>query len=103
MRRKQAVTRLSGPWLVRVCYGSSIIWKGGNVFNALYPAAADLQPGLETAKRALETSGAHYVLMTGSGAAVYGAYNSDAQAIKAAEQLRQTFPGAFVACAATLS
>ena len=70
--------------------------------NALYPAAAELQPGLETAKRALETSGAHYVLMTGSGAAVYGAYNSDAQAIKAAEQLRQTFPGAFVAFAHTV-
>ena len=71
--------------------------------NALYPAAESLSPELANVKRAVEASGALYTLMTGSGAVVYGAYSSGAQAAEAARILRGEFPGAFVACAATLS
>ncbi len=71
--------------------------------NALYPAALRLQPGLETAKRAVEESGALYSLMTGSGAVVYGVFATSRQALDAAEQLRNDYPGAYAACVMTLS
>ena len=71
--------------------------------NALYPAAVSMQPLLETAKRAVETSGALYTLMTGSGSVIYGAYASDGDALRAAEALRTRFPGAYVSVTRTLS
>ena len=69
----------------------------------LYPASVKLEPKLDIIKRALEASGALYVQMTGSGAVVYGAYESDAKARLAAGELTSAFPGAFVACASTIS
>ena len=71
--------------------------------NALYPAAKRLEPRLETAKRAVEASGALYTLMTGSGAVVYGVFASDALALSAAAQLRRDHPGAYVAVTSTIS
>ena len=71
--------------------------------NMLYHASVKLEPKLDTIKRALEASGALYVQMTGSGAVVYGAYESDAKARLAAGELTSAFPGAFVASASTIS
>ena len=80
-------------------------WRGASACtgNALYPAAVRLQPALETAKRALEASGAQYVLMTGSGAVVYGVYASNAEAFRAVRTLKRGFPGAFIARTETVS
>ncbi len=71
--------------------------------NALYPAAVSLSPSLENTKRALEASGALYVLMTGSGAVVYGAYASDSEACRAAQELQKALPGAYVAVVHTIN
>lgn len=71
--------------------------------NALYPAARRLEPRLETAKRAVEASGALYTLMTGSGAVIYGVFGSDAQARAAADQLRRDWPGAYAEATSTIT
>ena len=71
--------------------------------NALYPAALSLQPVLEDAKRALRRSGASFVQMTGSGSAVFGVFETDAAACRAAQVLRQQYPEAFVTEAKTVS
>ena len=71
--------------------------------NALYSAAVSLSPNLEIVKRALEASGALYVLMTGSGAVVYGAYASTAEADRAVQELRKSLPGAYIATAHTIN
>lgn len=71
--------------------------------NSLYPAAVSLCPKLEQIKNAVHASGASYVLMTGSGAVVYGAYKTSAQAAEAENQLKAVFPGAFVSRAVTVS
>ena len=71
--------------------------------NDLYEAARLMEPGLEAVRQALAASGADYVLMSGSGSAVYGVYASDAKALLGAERLRTAFPEAFIAAAHTLS
>ena len=71
--------------------------------NSLYPAAVSLCPDLSKIKSAVESSGASYTLMTGSGAVVYGAYKTDAKAMQAAEMLKDVFPCAFVSRAYTIS
>ena len=71
--------------------------------NSLYPAAVSLCPKLEQIKNAVHASGASYVLMTGSGAVVYGAYGTSAQAAEAEKQLKAVFPDAFVSRAETVS
>ncbi len=71
--------------------------------NSLYPAAVSLCPDLCRIKSAVESSGACYVLMTGSGAVVYGAYETDTQAVRAEAMLKAVFPGAFVSRVHTIS
>ena len=65
----------------------------GCAANALYPAALSLRPRLADAAAALSQTGARFVSMTGSGAVVYGAYMTRAEADDAADELgRSDYP-----------
>ena len=61
---------------------------GGNVLES---ASIPLRPEILTAKEALRDAGAAFAQMTGSGSAVFGAFQSPAAAHRAHEQLKQVY------------
>ena len=60
--------------------------------NVLEPVSRRMRPELDRAIRAIEESGACGARMTGSGSAVFGVYRDEAEAQRAAQALRRTYP-----------
>ena len=61
---------------------------GGNVLES---ASIPLRPEIAQAKEALYRSGAAFAQMTGSGSAVFGAYETKEQALKAYGELKPLY------------
>lgn len=61
--------------------------------NVLQPVSEALRPAIREAVEALQGSGAAIALMTGSGSAVFGAFEEEAAADRAFDMLRARWPG----------
>jgi 4-diphosphocytidyl-2-C-methyl-D-erythritol kinase len=71
-------------------------WKGKDFDawrNDLEPVAFDLRPDLAGLRDALLSAGAASAMLSGSGSTVFGVFDEDSQAARAAESLGACFPG----------
>ncbi len=65
------------------------------MYNVMQPVSESRRPGIAQAIRALQTQGAFAAQMTGSGSAVFGAFETDAQADAAYEAIRPLWERTF--------
>lgn len=70
--------------------------------NMLYPPALSLAAGLQEGIDDLKDLGAVFSAMTGSGAALFGVFASEADALKAREHLKEKYPCCLMAHTGTL-
>lgn len=70
---------------------------GANLCNVFEQAAIPEHPELNYLKSILMTYGAYGALMTGSGSAVYGIFDSFEYAVVACTMLKENFPQVFIA------
>jgi len=74
--------------------GDSPLAYRENLVNDLQPAAISLRPEIEDALVALAEAGAAHAMVTGSGPTAFGLYPTADDALAAARDLRERFPGA---------
>ena len=75
----------------RMLAGMDIRGACGRLFNALQPVSESLRPEIGEACRLLELQGAVRALMTGSGSAVFGVFDSAEQAEAACRSLQTRY------------
>ena len=76
----------------RLLAEGSIPSASKRLFNTLQPVSESLQPRIGEACSRLMKNGAMQALMTGSGSAVFGVFESTEQAEAACEALRSIYP-----------
>jgi 4-diphosphocytidyl-2-C-methyl-D-erythritol kinase len=74
--------------------GDSPLAYREHLVNDLQPAAISLRPEIEDALVALAEAGAAHAMVTGSGPTAFGLYPTADEAVAAARDLRERFPGA---------
>jgi 4-diphosphocytidyl-2-C-methyl-D-erythritol kinase len=77
-----------------VADGASPLTYPEHLVNDLEPAAISLRPEIERPLEALREAGAAHAMVTGSGPTAFGLFANFEEAAAAAEQLRESFPGA---------